>query len=61
MFKNIKEKNGCRPSDVTKIYKHIQTECSHLKALGLMTIGSVEISLNKDESSDFQVIKIMNK
>ncbi len=55
-FQIILEKSGVLPEELENIYTHITSNCSNLKVLGLMTIGSYEASTNPNEiNADFTV------
>ena len=57
-FKYFQEKSGVDPASVSELYKQIVDNCKHLELIGLMTIGSLDESLNKNEkNNDFQVFK----
>lgn len=45
---NEEQKNGLEPNLLTKAYEHIVNNCKSLEVCGLMTIGSVNESLNSD-------------
>lgn len=50
------EKNGVEPREVPEVYKHILRNCKHLDLIGLMTIGSLDSSLDQsDLNKDFKV------
>lgn len=45
---NEEQKNGLEPNLLPKAYEHIVKNCKSLEVCGLMTIGSVNESLNSD-------------
>lgn len=45
---NEEQKNGLEPNLLPKAYEHIVNNCKSLEVCGLMTIGSVNESLNSD-------------
>jgi uncharacterized pyridoxal phosphate-containing UPF0001 family protein len=57
-LKYFQEKSGVDPGSVSELYKQIVDNCKHLELIGLMTIGSLGESLNKNEkNNDFQVLE----
>ena len=54
----MKEKNGIDCDQALSVFKYIQENCKNLEIVGLMTIGSVDNSLNQDNlvNNDFQVV-----
>ena len=56
LFGNL-EKNGIKTSEVCTVYDHIRNNCKYLKIMGLMTIGSLDASLNSsDRNPDFEAL-----
>lgn len=52
---NEDQKNGLEPTELKNTYEHIVKNCKNLEITGLMTIGSVNESLNAEGlNQDFQ-------
>jgi pyridoxal phosphate enzyme (YggS family) len=51
-----KQKNGADLESVLDIYRHIMLKCKYLDLTGLMTIGSINesINANSDHNKDFK-------
>jgi uncharacterized pyridoxal phosphate-containing UPF0001 family protein len=57
---NFKEKNGVELKSVVDLYSHILNNCKSLDLVGVMTIGSVEQSINESGiNNDFKVVKFL--
>jgi len=49
-------KSGINPSDIINFLKQIQEKCSKLQFKGLMTIGALATSLQRDGNEDFDCL-----
>ena len=53
----FQEKNGIKTDEVCNVYDHIRNTCKGLKIIGLMTIGSLDASLNSsNKNPDFEAL-----
>ncbi len=54
------EKGGIEKADVLNVYDHVTTKCQNLKIIGLMTIGSLDSSLNVDKELNGDFLTLIN-
>lgn len=50
-------KGGLEPTDLPSLVDYILNSCPNLKFKGLMTIGSVEESHNREKNADFELLR----
>ncbi|KAH9488545.1 hypothetical protein Btru_061788 [Bulinus truncatus] len=54
-------KSGCSPKDTLKLVKYIKEQCSYIKLIGLMTIGSFDHDPNSGPNPDFKALYDVRK
>ena len=50
------DKSGIKPENVIEFLKELQIKCDRLQFKGLMTIGALATSLQRDENEDFNCL-----